>query len=68
VELKPGGYHIMLMDLKRPLNAGETFPITLHFARAGDITATVVVGAPGAGGAMHNMHQGHTAPPKPIAL
>ena len=29
VELKPGGYHVMLMDLKAPLKAGETVPITL---------------------------------------
>ena len=65
VELKPGGYHIMLMDLKRPLKAGETFPLTLHFAKAGDITANVVVGAAGAGGAMQGMHQGHMMAPTP---
>jgi copper(I)-binding protein len=29
VELKPGGYHIMLMDLKQPLKAGDMVPITL---------------------------------------
>lgn len=30
IELKPGGYHIMLMDLKKkPLSAGETVPLTL---------------------------------------
>ncbi len=29
VELKPGGYHVMLMDLKKPLNAGDTVPLTL---------------------------------------
>jgi copper(I)-binding protein len=29
VELAPGGYHIMLMDLKQPLKAGESVPITL---------------------------------------
>ena len=31
VELKPGGYHLMLMNLDRPLRAGETVPITLVF-------------------------------------
>ncbi|MCC6473183.1 MAG: copper chaperone PCu(A)C [Burkholderiales bacterium] len=31
VELKPGGYHVMLLDLKRQLKAGETVPITLVF-------------------------------------
>lgn len=30
VELKPGGYHIMLMELKQPLAAGATVPLTLH--------------------------------------
>jgi len=29
VELKPGGYHLMLMELKQPLEAGSTVPITL---------------------------------------
>ena len=29
VELKPGGYHVMLMDLKQQLNAGDTVPLTL---------------------------------------
>jgi len=31
VELKPGGYHVMLMDLKRQLKEGESVPITLVF-------------------------------------
>lgn len=29
VELKPGGYHVMLMSLERTLNVGDTVPITL---------------------------------------
>jgi copper(I)-binding protein len=29
VSLKPGGYHVMLMDLKKPLTKGEIIPITL---------------------------------------
>lgn len=29
VELKPGGYHVMLMDLTAPLKAGDTVPLTL---------------------------------------
>lgn len=31
VELKPGGYHIMLMDLKQQIKPGETVPLTLVF-------------------------------------
>jgi copper(I)-binding protein len=29
VELKPGGYHVMLMDLKQPVKEGDVVPITL---------------------------------------
>ena len=31
IELKPGGYHVMLMDLKQPLKKGEAVPISLRF-------------------------------------
>jgi hypothetical protein len=31
VELKPGGYHVMLIDLKAPLTKGESVPVTLRF-------------------------------------
>ena len=34
VELKPGGYHVMLMDLKQPMVAGSTLPLTLQFEDA----------------------------------
>ncbi|MBC7608274.1 MAG: copper chaperone PCu(A)C, partial [Polaromonas sp.] len=34
VELKPGGYHVMLMDLKTPLAKGSTVPVTLLFKDA----------------------------------
>ena len=40
---KPGGYHVMLMDLKQPLVEGESFPMTLTFEKAGKITVTVKV-------------------------
>ena len=46
VTLAPGGYHIMLMGLKQPLKQGDTFPITLSFAKAGQLTATVTVQKP----------------------
>jgi periplasmic copper chaperone A len=32
IELKPGGYHVMLMDLVQPLREGESIPVTLTFA------------------------------------
>lgn len=34
VELKPGGYHVMLMDLKLPLQKDTTIPVTLFFKDA----------------------------------
>jgi copper(I)-binding protein len=45
VELKPGGYHVMLMDLKQQLKAGETVPLTLVLERNG-ARSTVEVSAP----------------------
>jgi hypothetical protein len=35
VALAPGGLHLMMTGLKRPLRAGDRFPVTLIFARAG---------------------------------
>jgi periplasmic copper chaperone A len=43
VTLAPGGYHIMLMGLKQPLKEGDSFPVTLRFEHAGELSATVVV-------------------------
>ncbi len=43
VEMKPGGYHIMLLNLKRDLKAGETIGVTLQFEKAGKIPATATV-------------------------
>lgn len=42
-ELKPGGFHIMLIDLVEPLVAGEKFEITLTFREAGDVKVTAEV-------------------------
>lgn len=43
VELKPGGYHVMLIDLVKPLETGQTFDVTLTFAKAGDVVVSVTV-------------------------
>jgi len=43
VKFMPGGYHIMLMGLKQPLKAGDRFPLTLKFAKAGSVTVEVLV-------------------------
>lgn len=42
-KLEPGGYHVMLMKLAKPLKAGETIAVTLTFEKAGkkEVKATV---------------------------
>jgi hypothetical protein len=37
IELRPGGSHLMLIDLARPLKKGERVPLTLRFERAGEL-------------------------------
>lgn len=57
VELKPGGYHIMFIDLKRPLKDGESFKGELVFEKAGRVPVTfkvMPIGSTSAGG--HNHH------------
>ena len=43
VELKPGGYHVMIIGLVNPLEVGQTIQITLVFEKAGEITIDVPV-------------------------
>lgn len=59
LELKPGGYHIMFMGLKRPLQQGERFPVTLHFQRAGSVTVQFAVQPIGSTGPVERGHAGH---------
>jgi len=37
VELKPGGYHVMFIELSQPLKKGDHFKVTLEFAKAGKV-------------------------------
>ncbi len=48
VVLKPGGYHIMFMQLKAPLVEGKTVEVTLKFAKAGEVTLPLAIMAPDA--------------------
>lgn len=41
--LKPGGLHIMLIDLKQPLRAGQSFALTLQFEKAGTVQVSVPI-------------------------
>jgi copper(I)-binding protein len=46
VELKPGGYHVMLMDLKEPLGKDTTLPLTLVFKDAKGVESKVELKVP----------------------
>ena len=48
IELKPGGLHLMFMNIKAPLTAGETVPVKLKFAKAGEVEVKMPVNAMGA--------------------
>jgi copper(I)-binding protein len=47
-ELKPGGAHLMLMDLKRPLKNGEKVPVTLKLEKGGELKLELSVEEMGA--------------------
>jgi copper(I)-binding protein len=54
VKLAPGGYHLMMFDLKSPLKQGDKLPVTLEFEKAGKVQVSFDVqgvGAPGPGAA-----------------
>lgn len=49
VILQPGGLHVMLTGLKATIVAGQSFPLTLTFERAGSVTVEVIIQAPAVG-------------------
>jgi hypothetical protein len=53
VELQPGGFHIMLEDLKLPLKQGDQIPMQLTFEKAGVVEVKVHVEAMGAAAHAH---------------
>jgi copper(I)-binding protein len=61
VELKPGGYHVMLMDLKAPLVKDSTIPLTLVFKDAKGVESKVELKLPVAASAPVGMAQGKPA-------
>lgn len=48
VELKPGGFHMMFMDIKQPLKQGDKLKATLTFEKAGKLDVSFDVNAMGA--------------------
>ncbi len=58
VRLAPGGYHLMMFDLKRPLKQGDKVPVTLEFEKAGKVKLLFDVQGVGAGGPAGAGHSG----------
>ncbi len=56
-ELKPGGAHLMFMDLKRPLKEGEMVAVKLKFEKAGEVSAEFQVGGMGGTAAPPMQHK-----------
>jgi copper(I)-binding protein len=56
-ELKPGGAHLMFMDIKKPLKEGDKVPVTLKFEKAGEVKAEFQVGALGGSSAPAGQHK-----------
>ena len=57
VKFAPGGYHLMLMDLKQPFKQGDKVPVTLEFEKAGKVKLSLDiqgVGAQAPAGADHS--------------
>lgn len=63
VQLKPGGYHLMLMELKQPLAKGSSMPLTLHLKDGKGVESRqailvpVMTAAPGVAPAPHSAHK-----------
>jgi copper(I)-binding protein len=56
VELKPGGFHVMLTGLKQPLDKGQKVKATLEFEKAGKVEVEYTVEALGAASPSPAMH------------
>lgn len=65
-ELAPGGAHLMLVDLKAPLEEGERVPLVLEFQHAGKVAVELQVRALGAHGPMEGHMNGHSMGDHPM--
>jgi copper(I)-binding protein len=59
VELKPGSFHIMMTDLKQPIQRGKPFKASLMFEKAGEVDVDFAVEAAGATSAATPAHDAH---------
>ena len=57
VELKPGGWHVMLLDLKAPLKPGTSVPVTLQFKDARGVRSSLQMQLPVAARAPTDAHK-----------
>ena len=49
LQLRPGGAHLMFVDIRRPFKDGETIPATLRFEKGGEVKVEFQVGRPESG-------------------
>ena len=56
-ELKPGGAHLMFLDLKRPFKEGDKVPVKFKFEKAGEVSAEFQVGGMGGSSAPAMQHK-----------
>ena len=59
VKLAPGGYHLMMFDLKGQLKQGDKVPVTLEFEKAGKVKLSLDVQGVGAQAPAGDDHSGH---------
>jgi copper(I)-binding protein len=59
VKLAPGGYHLMMFDLKGQLKQGDKVPVTLEFEKAGKVRLSLDVQGVGAQAPATGDHSGH---------
>ncbi|MBW9113725.1 copper chaperone PCu(A)C [Rhizobium cauense] len=62
VELKPGGYHLMFMDVSKPFKAGETIKAVMTFEKAGKVEVEFAVGGAGANSPSTDHHTDMSKP------
>jgi copper(I)-binding protein len=55
-ELKPGGAHLMLVDIKQALKEGDKMPVTLKFEKSRDVTVEFLVSGLAGPPAQHHNH------------
>jgi copper(I)-binding protein len=59
LELKPGAFHVMFMNVGQPFKEGERIKATLQFEKAGSVDVDFLVGAPAGDPPAHDDHDAH---------